>query len=187
VVVDKNLAGWMVTIHMILALVIVGIVMLAVFRNDTLSKPIKEQSILKNLSFIALVLTLIQIVSGTQVREIVDQSLHLGIPESWVERAGSILSSHIILSLLLGVISLLYWFQAKQSLKSEPTLNNVLLATLAITGLQLLSGIANRYLNFPAIAQVGHILFGTLVAGGWFYLYMVLNRKSAIAEKPAID
>lgn len=176
VVVDKHLAGWMVTIHMILALVIVALVMLAVFRNDRLTSSMKNRSVLTNLSLIALVLTLIQIVSGTQVREWVDTAQEQG--KDWVELSGSILTGHIILSYLIVGLSALYWFQGRKSLTQEPILMKVMNATMVFTFLQLVTGVLNRYVDFPAAAQMGHVLFGTMVAGGWFYLWMVLNRNT---------
>lgn len=177
VVVDKNLAGWMVTVHMLLALVVVGLVMLAVFRRHTLKSVLPDQLILRNLSLIALVLTLIQIGVGTQVREKVDEVLIQGLGTDWISRAGSVLSSHIILSALLLVITLFIWLKATKAFKQEKNLNIALYATLVFTGLQMISGVANRWMDLPDAAQLSHILFGTMMAGGWFYVWMVLNTK----------
>lgn len=182
VVVDKNLAGWMVTIHMLIALVVVALVMLAVFRHAAPKSTINGQNSLRNLSMIALVLTLIQITVGTQVRERVDEVLIHHLAPNWIDHAGSVLRSHVILSaLLLGVI-VIFWYQAKRGLSNEGGLRKVLNITLLFTGVQLLSGIANRWMDLPAISQMSHILFGTLMAGGFYYLWMVLNRKSTSQE-----
>lgn len=129
VVVDKNLAGWMVTIHMLLALVIVGLVMLAVFRHHKPKKSIKGQLILRNMSLIALALTLIQIGVGTQIREIVDEVLIQHIGTDWIQRAGSILRSHIFLSILLLGISLTIWYQARKAFTGDRILLRVLYIT----------------------------------------------------------
>lgn len=177
VVVDKNLAGWMVTVHMLLALVVVGLVMLAVFRRHTLRSVLPDQLILRNLSLIALVLTLIQIGVGTQVREKVDEVKKDELSVDWIENAGSVLSSHIILSALLLVITLFIWLKATKAFKQEKNLKKALNATLLFTGLQMISGIANRWMDLPDTAQLSHILFGTMMAGGWFYVWMVLNTK----------
>jgi len=182
VVVDKNLAGWMVTIHMLIALVVVALVMLAVFRHATPKSSINGQASLRNLSMIALILTLIQITVGTQVRERVDEVLIHHLAPDWIEHAGSILRSHVILSTLLLGIIVTFWYQARNSLNKDQGLKKVLNITLLFTAVQILSGIANRWMDLPAIAQMSHILFGTLMAGGYFYLWMVLNRKSASQE-----
>lgn len=182
VVVDKNLAGWMVTIHMLIALVVVALVMLAVFRHATPQSSIKDQSSLRNLSLIALILTLIQITVGTQVRERVDEVLIQRLAPDWIENAGAVLRSHIILSVLMLGIIINLWYQAKTRLNGEAQLKKVLNITLFFTAVQIISGIANRWMDLPAISQMSHILFGTLMAGGFYYLWMVLNRKSTSQE-----
>jgi len=182
VVVDKNLAGWMVTIHMLIALVVVALVMLAVFRHAAPKSSIHGQKSLRNLSMIALVLTLIQITVGTQVRERVDEVLIHHLASNWIDHAGSVLRSHVILSVLLLGVSIAFWYQAKKGLNDEGNLKKVLNITLLFTGVQIISGIANRWMDLPAISQMSHILFGTLMAGGYYYLWMVLNRKSTSQE-----
>ncbi len=182
VVVDKNLAGWMVTIHMLIALVVVAMVMLAVFRHAAPKSSIDGQNSLRNLSMIALVLTLIQITVGTQVRERVDEVLIHQLAPNWIDHAGSVLRSHVILSFLLMGVIIALWYQAKKGLRNEGGLKKVLNITLLFSLIQILSGIANRWMDLPAISQMSHILFGTLMAGGFYYLWMVLNRKSTSQE-----
>lgn len=177
VVVDKNLAGWMVTIHMLLALVVVALVMLAVFRRHRVSFPLAEQATLKNLSLLALLLTLIQIAIGTQVREKVDEVKIQHLGNDWVERAGALLESHVFLTVLLVAVTLLLVWKAWKSFPPGSTLRKVMNATLLFTALQALTGILNRWMDLPAAAQLGHILFGTMIAGGWFYIWMILNKK----------
>lgn len=183
VVVDKNLAGWMVTIHMLLALIIVALVMLAVFRKNTLHSSLPNQVPLRNLSMVALMITLIQIISGTQVRERVDEVLILHEAENWIEHAGSVLSGHIFLSALLLGLTLQLARMGYKNYKSEPVMKKVLTWTLVFTGIQMISGIANRWMELPAISQMSHILFGTMISAGWFYLWMVLNRKNPSIEE----
>ncbi|MBI1222482.1 MAG: heme A synthase [Bacteroidetes bacterium] len=182
VVVDKNLAGWMVTIHMLIALLVVGLVMLSVFRRHRLHHAISHKITLRNLSMLALLITLIQITSGTQVRERVDEVMLLHLAPDWIAYAGSLLTGHIVLSVLVFALSMLLAFMGYRSFKSEKIMKRVLTATLLCTAIQIISGIANRWMELPAIAQMSHILFGTLISGGWFYLWMVLNRKIASQE-----
>ena len=177
VVVDKNLAGWMVTIHMLLALVVVGLVMLSVFRKHRPVKEVYKQTELQRIFLVALAITLVQIVSGTQVREKVDKVLILHEATDWIEHAGSLLRSHIAISAILFGVCLSIAVIGTRSLKHDTRLLRVLWFTLGMTALQICTGIFNRWMDLPAASQVLHILLGTLMAGGWFYLAMVLKRK----------
>lgn len=97
--------------------------------------------------------------------------------ENWVEMAGALLQSHVFLTILLVAVTLLLAWKAWKIFPAGSNLKKVLNATLLFTTLQALTGIFNRWMDLPAAAQLGHILFGTMVAGGWFYIWMILNKK----------
>ena len=101
-VVDSNLAPYKITIHMVMALLIVSFVLYLIFATKTSFKLQKYHSFFYTLLVIGIVLTLIQIVLGTQVRQFVDEqtkmmgyekSLWLAQPELdfYVHRSTSIL------------------------------------------------------------------------------------------------
>lgn len=182
VVVDKNLAGWMVTIHMLLALVVVALLMLAVYRKERPLIHHEYQGELRNLSFILLGLTLIQISIGTQVRERVDEVFLLHEASDWVNHAGALLKSHIFLSVLVLGLTVVLYLRGRKTLKASPKIYQALQLTCWVTVLQILTGILNRWMEFPAYAQVLHILLGTIMAGGSFYMGMLLSRTPANAE-----
>ena len=72
-VVDSNLAPYKITIHMLMALVIVGLILSLI--AQTKKGDFVNNKLFKNLVIFSIVLTLIQVVLGTQVREFVDEKV----------------------------------------------------------------------------------------------------------------
>ena len=72
-VVDSNLAPYKITVHMVMALVIVCLIIYSIFlaKQEIENKKIKD-SFLKNLVIFAVIISLFQIIIGTQVREFID-------------------------------------------------------------------------------------------------------------------
>jgi cytochrome c oxidase assembly protein subunit 15 len=179
VVVDTHLAGWMVTIHMILALVIVALVMLAVFGNEETGGIRSPEQLEKyrRMTLLALVLTLVQIVVGTQVREKVDDVLLRGAAGPWAEYAGKVFRSHAFLSFF--ILALVVYLHLLATRLFEHKSRLFLASLIAFTAMifQVISGFLNWWMEFPAYARVIHILAGTLIAGAQFYIIIVLNYK----------
>ena len=75
-VVDSNLEGFKITIHMLMALFIVCLLIYLVFSGVKKSN-IKENAQFRFLLIIAIFLSLIQIILGTQVRQFVDEQAEL--------------------------------------------------------------------------------------------------------------
>ena len=74
-VVDSNLAAYKITLHMLMALFIVALLIYLVYSGS--KSFIKTNKTFKYLILFGLFLTLIQIVLGTQVRQIVDEQSKL--------------------------------------------------------------------------------------------------------------
>ena len=76
-VVDSNLAPFKITIHMVMALLIVVFILYLIFKTKTSFKPQAYHAMFCNILGMGLVLTLIQIILGTQVRQFVDEQTKL--------------------------------------------------------------------------------------------------------------
>lgn len=181
VVVDTNLAEWMVTIHMFLALVVVALVMLAVFRNKTPKQtiPTVQNKVLKNLTLLTLFFTLLQIGVGTQVREMIDAVLIRGAAGPWQVKADSIIKAHIVISALLLVLSAGLFILIRRDYNKEAQLIKLNGWALIFTLVQIVSGILNRWMNLNDVAQVVHITAGTLMFGALLYSLIVINNAKA--------
>jgi len=109
-VVSSNLAHWMVTIHMIIALVIVGLLIFTITRSQNFTVvQLKADASLKPLMVLILSVSGIQTISGTQVRENIDSvALIMGEQnrEYWIQALGGIFSFHRTFSIVSLVLTM---------------------------------------------------------------------------------
>lgn len=169
-VVASNLRPVMISVHMISALIIVGLLIYLLNRAyrrelNSLDWTLLPASIKPVLS-LALVLVLIQVVMGTQVREAVDTiSQQLGEinREQWRQHFPLIFYVHRSFSaLILFTVIWLIWHSKPYLLKYRPSRN--LAITLIFTVLtEIVLGITMDRFSFPAFAQPLHLLCATLI------------------------
>ncbi|WKV12245.1 COX15/CtaA family protein [Marivirga harenae] len=179
VVVSTNLLSWLITVHMMLAMVILAVLTglyFVVNKKSSIKKVEVAKS--KNLSrilLVAMVMILIQIVLGTQVREALDVvALRLGeaLRGSWIEGLGLEFYIHRSFSIAIALVHfyLLYeLFKQKNSL--DIIYRNVkILISLII--LEILSGTIMAYFAVPFWAQPIHLVLGSMIFGIQFYIFL---------------
>lgn len=189
IVVSTNLAQWVVTVHMLLALVILAI---SIYTYNYAKQLNKTPSVimyrilwLKGFLFFTVILSIAQIVLGTEVREAVDviaKSLLYSNKANWIGKVGSIFSYHRDLAILVVIANGVVYKMVidRFSGKAAPLLTaRLIIITLLI---QLLSGFALAYIAFPPAAQALHILFSTLLFSLQFYLYLLVYRTSTYKQ-----
>ncbi|MDQ0969475.1 cytochrome c oxidase assembly protein subunit 15 [Flavobacterium sp. W4I14] len=189
IVVSTNLAQWVVTVHMLLALVILAI---SIYTYNYAKQLNKAPSVimyriawLKGFLFFTLVISIVQIVLGTEVREAVDviaKSLSYGSKNTWISKVGEVFSYHRDLAILVVIANAVVYKMVidRFSGKAAPLLTaRFMLITLLV---QLLSGFALAYIAFPPAAQALHILFSTLLFSLQFYLYLLVYRTSTYKQ-----
>ena len=174
-VVDSNLAPYRISIHMIMALLIVlGLVfLLFTVQKKVFSVPVNNT--IKVWAWFALLLTLFQIVLGTQVRQFIDLQMHEPSGK-WLDPAPIKFYVHRTLSLLvLGVHLMIFWKLRKMKLNVK-IFNQI----LGLIGLEIFTGILMFYLDFPFSSQPLHLIFAALLFGAqsFFILQLMTNRKS---------
>ena len=130
----------------------------------------------KNTSFekvvlITLILTFIQIILGTQVRQYVDEQVKiLGYDQMALVLQNPILIFYIHRSfslLILGLNVLLFLRNRKLQLGFEKV-NWV----IALIGIEVFSGMAMYYLDFPFASQPLHLVIASLLFGTQTYLFL---------------
>ncbi|MCE7055677.1 COX15/CtaA family protein [Algoriphagus sp. AGSA1] len=184
IVVSTNLLHWMITLHMLLALLLVSLLIYVYHRSGRLLKtkgvkmhvPHRIELVLG----VGTVLMLIQIVLGTQVREQIDMiSSSLGdmLREEWVGRTGWEFVVHRSFSLVLLGIHLLYFFWAfKYTLRrSEVNLWSQVLIILII--LEIATGIGMAYFGIPPFLQPIHLLLGAMIIGVQVILLLEIREN----------
>ncbi|MEN2282361.1 COX15/CtaA family protein [Algoriphagus sp. SE2] len=189
-VVSTNLLHWMITFHMMLAILLVCVLIYLYHRSGKIKEgngvsmdvPVKVEWIL----ILALVLMLIQVVLGTQVREQIDQiSFALGnmLRGTWIENLGLPFYIHRSFSLIILGIHLLYFFWAFKYVlrKSRISLWTQLLMILVV--IEIATGIGMAYFAIPAFLQPIHLLIGTLIVGIQFLLILQLREQKQFRLK----
>ncbi len=160
-VVDGNLIPGNITIHMIGALLIVAI--LLVF-NGLLEREENSASAytpnFKRWSILALILTLVQIGLGTQVRETIDTLQQNGLARAeWMNNMDLVFYIHRSFSILILALNLWLWQQNRKLQLGYWQWNAVLLVLV----LEIFAGIILAYFGMPYFAQPVHLLLGSIL------------------------
>lgn len=183
-VVRSALDEWLITLHMLLAMVIVNLLIYATFKAFTehLSYTISD-AVRRHFFWITGILlfaAVIQMVIGTQVREAIDAVVKAnpGLDRSqWLEQVGFIDHLHRSTSwslVLLGAY--LGWAMNKFSL-AKPVLKTGYGIILLII-LQVILGIGLAYMGMPAAFQVLHLTFAAfLVCAIILMMYMIREGR----------
>lgn len=189
IVVSTNLLPWMVTIHMLPALLIVALLIILYLRVKEIKIAVlaavrlsKEQMLLITL----LILSLIQVVIGTQVREEVDTvalANNYQDRASWIEELGIVFYIHRSYSILLVLLHAFLSWQLFRKLGSAHRLTRISLFLFAVVGIEILSGIIMAYFAIPAFLQPMHLLFGTALFGIQFYLLKLSTRSVPLPQE----
>ncbi|MCH7403124.1 heme A synthase [Belliella kenyensis] len=187
IVVSTNLLSWIITIHMVLALLLVCVLIYVHFRvhhiEKTIIKRTEKANVLYNLLLIGLSLMFIQIILGTQVREQIDvvaNSFGNLLRHSWIDQLGIAFIIHRSYSLLLLGIHIVFLFKVYKYALRHSGIYKMSFWLLAIIILEILTGVGMAYFGIPAFLQPIHLLFGSLIIGIQFLLLLNLNDQKNI-------
>jgi cytochrome c oxidase assembly protein subunit 15 len=177
-VVSTELKPVLITLHMVVAILIVFVLLYAWARAQTLQvapAPIRRSGRIQQVVLIGLGLSLLQIVLGTQVREAVDEVAkvlgdagraqwvsELGLP-FYVHRSFSIL----VFAAQVGLVILLRKEQSTRSLVG--TWANLV---LIVTAAEILTGIVMAYFAIPAYLQPVHLTLSVVMIGLQFLVFL---------------
>jgi cytochrome c oxidase assembly protein subunit 15 len=174
-VVDSNLAPYKITIHMLMALVIVGLILLLIVQTKKVN--ILENKLFKNLIIISILLTLVQVVIGTQVREFVDEQVKLiGYDKSnWLTGVPLKFYVHRSFSIVVLLVNLYLFYLNKKLSLGFNKINYVMF----FIGVEIITGILMYYFDFPVLSQPIHLVIATIIFGLQFYIlleYLIRNK-----------
>ncbi len=162
IVVATNLVPWTITIHMFLALVIIGIQLLIIYRIS----PKQQQKLnfpkwMLYLIWFCFIVTIYQMFLGTQVRESIDELVKLGHErELWIKEIGMPFFIHRSFSwLVLILLTIIAW-------KNEKTTKFWLIRSVyIILALELITGVLLAYAEMPGLVQTSHLIFASVIFG----------------------
>jgi cytochrome c oxidase assembly protein subunit 15 len=177
IVVATNLVPWTITVHLFLALVIIGLqIYLVRLVAPSQQKNIRVSKSFYTLVFFIFVVTFGQMFLGTQVREEIDLLTKAGIGrEGWSENLGAIFLIHRSSSwLVLILITAMFWISRKR--KDLRIIHWVFL----ILAIELTSGVILNHFNVPGLVQTAHLLFACILFGILMMSTLRLKTKEIV-------
>lgn len=175
-VVSTNLLPELVTLHMALALGLVAVLIGAIARSqsfDLESRHVPKNNLVYGVMGVALALSFVQIILGTQVREQLDLiSFELGnqFRDTWVAKMGLTFLVHrsfSVVVLLVNVYLAFLVFQLKDRFLNQQAVGMLVLVLVAI-----LSGVIMAYMAVPAFLQPVHLFVATVIFGVQMMLFI---------------
>lgn len=177
IVVATNLLPWVLTIHMLLALLIVGI-QLGIIQTINSAKPkVSVHKRFKQVLIVAVALSTAQILLGSQVRQEIDavaKILGESMRGDWIESIGLLFKVHRSFAILVMATNLfLAWYAYKFNYGSKAVF---ILAAVVVA--EAITGIILTYGGMIAAFQPVHMVFAAVMFT--LQAYLLLNTKSTL-------
>jgi len=184
IVVSTNLVSWIVTVHMLLALAILAISITTYHLAKVSGRPnLRVNPITRIITVLALVISVLQITFGTEVREKIDAvsaRFQGGYRSEWIKNAGEIFTHHRDLAILVLIINVMLYALVRKAFNKHSLQQQIMSFTFLMLILQIVTGILLSYLALPPYAQAVHILLASLVFGAQYYLMLNLYKSVSI-------
>jgi len=175
-VVDTNLKPTMISVHMLIALLLMAMLIYLIHRTGKHSKALKFDKTLSNLFVIALIASLVQIIFGIQVRQFIDVQIDVlgeGTQNQWLNNPSLAFYFHRSFSIAVVLLNLFLAYRINKLNLGYSKINWVLILLL----IEVVSGMAMYYLDFPMASQPAHLVLASLLFGIQYYL--ILEARNA--------
>lgn len=185
VVVATNLKPLMITVHMGSALATVAVTLFVLFRTRNLFGLGRRQTIPTGVSVLltgAFLLTLLQIVFGTQVREHIDlinEATANTKRETWISLLGMEFNIHVIAAWTVLLLNGYLYFRLRK-LNLDPVYRRMALAMLLVVIVEYATGVILYRAAMPAVMQPVHLILATIVFGLQFALVINLPMQRGV-------
>lgn len=180
-VVATELAQYMITLHLLLAIAVVVALLFVLTRSNAIRlyiEPIsRKATVVRWLLVIVMTLTLGQIVFGTQVRDELDKVVkQLGYAqrENWINNLDLSFYIHRSFSLLVLAfhVAIIYQLRKLTRIGRLAELTKLLIALVIA---EIGTGVIMAYLGVPAVAQPIHLILAILIIGLQFVAWLLVN------------
>ena len=193
-VVSSNLQPGMITIHMLMALAIVGTLLFALAearRRVMVKQPIIGiDSRYEPWLYIVLGMTVLQVAMGTQVREMTDlirEAQGEALRSTWIEAMPWFFFVHRSFSALVLVANLWLARLLINSLGWQHVLTRLTFAMILVIFLAVLSGATLGHLGMPAFIQPTHLLAASLLFGLQFLIWLSYRHSKDSSPEQRIS
>ncbi|MBZ0325994.1 MAG: COX15/CtaA family protein [Altibacter sp.] len=160
-----------ITIHMVMALVIVALLLYLLFISKKKRKNYNVSHGYRGILLIALICSLLQIVLGTQVRQFVDEQVDLLGYENksqWLSDSTITFYIHRSFSILVVMLNIAVWYFNRIYRYGLKMLNLMMALVIA----EIVTGISMYYFDFPFLTQPLHLIFASLLFAIQFYVLL---------------
>lgn len=171
IVVATRLTPWVITVHMMLAILLVLVQIHLIAR---VSRPRYRENVTMGFRFVMLVtmlLVFVQVYMGTQVRQEIDlAALDTGEQNrgNWIEQTGNVFLWHRSFSILLLLLAAFLAWRNQVKNYGLSLLNMVFVLLVA----EAILGIILSYAGMPAFAQPLHLFIGLIILGLQYYVWL---------------
>lgn len=184
-VVDSFLKPGVVTMHMLLAILVIFVLLYAIARawsEVIITENVENKSKITKLLIWVLLISTSQILLGTQVREAIDKVVanpFFGYNrETWIEQMGLPFYLHRSYSIIiLGLHIFLIWILQKNT-KQTGLISTFTKVLVLLVMVEILTGIIMAYFGVPAYIQPVHLTLAIISVGIQFVLLLLLNFKN---------
>jgi cytochrome c oxidase assembly protein subunit 15 len=166
-VVAHDLAAWIVTVHMLVALLIVSLLLMALLESMTPPGPASTPAARQLLAWCTaavIVLSLVQVGFGTQVRGRVDAALDAVPRAEALATVGALDLTHRELAAVTALAIIGLWLLVWIRQPGDAALMRAASLALAAMAIQVMAGLALT-VALPPAAQVVHLTFASLMLG----------------------
>ncbi len=179
-VVASNLHPGMVTLHMLLAQAIVAMLIWAVMRSQREVIPNqglhKLPAVFSNVLAVAMGMTLLQMVMGTQVREAIDIIARSEAARSiWIEQLPLIFLVHRSFSWLILLVNCWLVYQIWQHIPKSNPMRQFGIAQGVLILSTVVIGVIMNHMAIPAFVQPVHLCLASLIFGVQITVYLFLR------------
>jgi len=177
-VVDTNLTPTIITIHMVVGLLIIGLLLQLKFIVSD-KKQYNYNSLFNKLLIVSVIFSLIQVAMGTQVRQFIDEQVkQLGFENKNYSLLDPNFKFYFHRSFTIAIVLVnLGMFYINQIKKLGYKLVNWIVFLIF---LETITGILMYYAEFPMGTQAVHLLSGAILFGLQFYLW--LQSKKTVSS-----
>lgn len=180
-VVSTELAQYMITIHFLCAIIVVFALIFVLVRSNSI-RLYSESSITKSKSLqwlllIAMLVTVTQIILGTQVRDALDTVVkQVGYAQrtNWISNLDWRFYSHRSFSLIVLLIQVVIIYQLRKLAKGSEVIQ-LTKALIAVVFVEIGTGMIMAYFSVPAIAQPVHLVLAVVMIGLQFMVWLLLD------------
>jgi len=179
-VVSTDLAVSLISIHMLLALAIVGLLIYTITSSQSfVIVQLQENKWIKPLLLFTIIISIVQTISGTQVREMVDEvAKRIDNRFLWIEELGNMFKFHRSWSILNLLVSIVLMLQYKSAFDRNSLIYRSGLALILLMAVQAFTGKILSLFGFPGYLQSVHLTLGSITAGLQMFIFILAFFKT---------